>query len=147
MRKRFQIKIDKNNNVIAKLISDEKRDGYFEIDKELFNKINLLAKIETDNKNKILSYENFKNIEMQKRNDISNKKKGLENSLNESNQKLVECFEHFLNKIVNITNISDLLKFNDYPYNLSELLKERSKIRKQINKLELEIEEKSAEEE
>lgn len=67
-------------------------------------------------------------------------KEKLQKQMQETNDMLVECFEYFLNKITNITNISDLLKFNDYPHNLSELLKERIKIRKKIAEIESEVE-------
>lgn len=76
-----------------------------------------------------------KNNEKQK----NEKKKNIERykkELLQTSDALIECFEYFLNKITNVTNISDLLKFNDYPYDLSNLLKERSEIRNKINELE-----------
>lgn len=67
-------------------------------------------------------------------------KEKLQGELSITNERLIECFEHFLNKITNITNVTDLLKFNDYPYDLSELLKERMEIRNKIKELESEVE-------
>lgn len=72
--------------------------------------------------------------------EITIEKEELEKELQETTENLVECFEHFLNKITNITNVTDLLNFNDYPYDLSDLLKKRMEVRKKIKELEAELE-------
>lgn len=64
----------------------------------------------------------------------------LEDKFSNTTEALIECFEHFFNKITNITNVADLLNFNDYPHDLSELLKERTEIRMRIAELESEVE-------
>lgn len=71
-------------------------------------------------------------------------KETLQSNLKETNEKIVECFEWFMGKMLNYKTITDLPKlfdYSDFPYNLKDILKERQETREKIRALNGESEE------
>lgn len=73
-------------------------------------------------------------------------KENAEQELNNTTEKLVECFEYFLfkistaKKINNLNDLIDLLRIDDFPYTLEELLNNRKNLKDKIASLEAEVE-------
>lgn len=71
-------------------------------------------------------------------------KEQLQEQTKTTNEKIIECFEHFMNKMMNCKTATDLLKifdYNDFPHDLKSLLKERKEARKRIKEIESEEQE------
>ena len=73
-------------------------------------------------------------------------KENAEQELNNTTEKLVECFEYFLfkisnaKKINNLNDLIDLLRIDDFPYTLEELLNNIKNLKDKIASLEAEVE-------
>lgn len=73
-------------------------------------------------------------------------KENAQQELKDTSEKLIECFEYFLFKIANakkINNLNDLidiLRTDDFPYNLEEILQNRNDLKNKITLLETEVE-------
>lgn len=66
-------------------------------------------------------------------------KENLENELKTTNEKIIECFEWFMEKMTNYSTITDLPKLfdhKDFPHDLKDVLGKRKEMRNKIKSLE-----------
>lgn len=81
-------------------------------------------------------YYEFKETNINKK---AEEKESIKKEYEKSNEKILECFEWFMEKMTNYLTITDLPKLfdhKDFPHDLKDVLKKRKEMRNKIKSLE-----------